>query len=228
MWNLALGRTHTYAVVKQAPRLKTIRLDSYCDSAGEHLSIFLMGLPRSIMVMDIEQLTFDRARAPAGSQNLIDWQETEGESYFYCLSDLRLSGSGIFSLPAAQALLSNQESSTAIPSKLSSLTVNSMMITGGEVNCLISEPRLEHITSLGLGSCQMVDDSNAMMIAKTTKRLRKLDLSRTQVSGVGVRVVVEGLPDLHSLNLNGCVQVSGDAVDWARSKGLSVDYSLGD
>ena len=98
--------------------------------------------------------------------------------------------------------------------------------TTGEVRSLLCHPRLKDLTHLGFADCVGFDDRvvEAIVSAKL-KTLRTVDFSGTDVTGVGVKQVVSSLnPD--TLILNECRNLSSDAVDWARSKGLSVKYRM--
>jgi F-box/TPR repeat protein Pof3 len=70
-----------------------------------------------------------------------------------------------------------------------------------------------------------INDARVLQIIELYPKLRKLDVSGTRVTGVAVRKFVER--GMTSLNLDECVDVSSDAVDWARGKGAEVEYNFG-
>ena len=71
------------------------------------------------------------------------------------------------------------------------------------------------------------DDDLALLVAQHMPGLKSLDLSFTFVTGVAIRALVTNL-DLDYLSLDGCWTTSVDAVEWARSQGVRVDYNLSD
>jgi hypothetical protein len=54
------------------------------------------------------------------------------------------------------------------------------------------------------------------------RNVRSLRLQSTNVTGVTLRPIVERLPRLEFIDLRWCENLSGDAVQWARSKGVRV------
>ncbi|KAI9758718.1 MAG: hypothetical protein M4579_002893 [Chaenotheca gracillima] len=85
---------------------------------------------------------------------------------------------------------------------------------------------LEDIEHLNLGETGVRDDGIAF-IANAAPNLIRLNLSSTGVSGVGVKALLSR-PDskLACLNLDGCMSVNIDAVEWARSKGVHVQFQF--
>ncbi|KAF2424949.1 RNI-like protein [Tothia fuscella] len=92
---------------------------------------------------------------------------------------------------------------------------------------LLEHTRLSAIEELilTLNTDHVVDDIIAEVIAKTFKKLRRLDLSTTWVTGVGIRLIVSALKgQLRWLDVSGCRHLSADAVEWARDQGVEVVY----
>lgn len=55
--------------------------------------------------------------------------------------------------------------------------------------------------------------------------LRRLDVSHTRITGVGVKKLVQKLKaSLVYLGVNQCVDLSIDAVQWAVKQGIQVDF----
>ena len=55
--------------------------------------------------------------------------------------------------------------------------------------------------------------------------LRRLDVSHTRITGVGVKKVVQNLKaSLVHLAVNQCMELSIDAVEWAKKQGIQVDF----
>lgn len=59
------------------------------------------------------------------------------------------------------------------------------------------------------------------------EQLRVLNLSGTEVTGVGVKEALK-LPRLQHLIVNNCRHIGVDAIDWARSQGMRVDHRMSD
>jgi len=131
----------------------------------------------------------------------------------------------------------NCESTSISPDVLRILTMPS--ITKGNLKSLLIGDRLtethlvpvaneypasETLEELSLTKMQ-INDARVLQIIELYPKLRKLDVSGTRVTGVAVRKFVER--GMTSLNLDECVDVSSDAVDWARGKGAEVEYNFG-
>ena len=84
-------------------------------------------------------------------------------------------------------------------------------------------PASEHIEELSLHNMQ-INDSRVLQIIELYPNLRKLDVSGTRVTGVSVREFVNR--GVTSLNLIDCLDVGEDAVAWARSMGIIVDFNF--
>lgn len=92
---------------------------------------------------------------------------------------------------------------------------------------LANDGYLVKVEELNLNNCSNVDDEFATLIAENCSALERLSLKNSGVSGVGVKAIVTALEGkLEYLNLNGCIHTSYDAVEWARSKGVRVAFSL--
>ncbi|KAI9724709.1 MAG: hypothetical protein M1828_003578 [Chrysothrix sp. TS-e1954] len=86
--------------------------------------------------------------------------------------------------------------------------------------------RIQSIKHLRLAKIRNLDDAPADLIISRFKRLRILDLEQTRITGVTVKRAVQRLPELKVLKIDGCREVSPDAVVWARSKGIEVTHLL--
>ncbi len=80
----------------------------------------------------------------------------------------------------------------------------------------------------GLEGSRYFADDMAFVVADTMKDLLHVDLRLTRVTGCGVKRLVQALPQLKLLNLNDCFDVNSDAVDWARSQGITVLFQFAD
>lgn len=113
------------------------------------------------------------------------------------------------------------------PSGLHTLFATQAVCSGiDDAHRLLSHLRLGSLRTLGLPCCSGMDDSVAAVIAASKlKKLRYLDLTQAELTGVGVKVLVKSL-SLETLVLNDCAKVSPDAVEWARAKGVTVRYRM--
>lgn len=103
-----------------------------------------------------------------------------------------------------------------------------MSSSGYNVVDLIKLGYLKKVEELSLKSSPVNDDV-AILLAEHLTQLRTLDLSYTQITGVGVKALVTGLQGtLRSLGLKGCVDTSLDAIELARSMGVQVAFSFPD
>lgn len=84
-------------------------------------------------------------------------------------------------------------------------------------------PVCDDLEELSLNTMQ-INDTRVLQIIELYPKLRKLDVSGTRVTGVAVRKFVER--GITSLNLDECVDVGSDAVDWARWKGVEVEFNF--
>lgn len=81
------------------------------------------------------------------------------------------------------------------------------------------------LTSLKIQDCD-IDDETLEHVAAYCPRLTILNIRENpKVTGVGVKALVLKPGDkLQTLDLTHCTNVSMDAVEWARTKGLDVTY----
>ena len=87
---------------------------------------------------------------------------------------------------------------------------------------------LDQVEELNLNKSS-VDDAAVTLLSRRASSLKSLELARTKISGIGVKALVTGLPGkLKYLNLSDCRSTSVDAVDFARSRGVTVSYSFAD
>ena len=67
----------------------------------------------------------------------------------------------------------------------------------------------------------------AKKLALNLPKLKILDVSLTEITGVGVKALcLKKGARLEKLNLDHCEKVSVDAVEWARKRGVEVQYNL--
>lgn len=87
---------------------------------------------------------------------------------------------------------------------------------------------LKEVVSLDMGNCNM-DDRGVESLMACVPRLRYLALERTKITGVGVKAAVLKPEDnLEHLFIHNCQDVSRDAVEFARARGVKVEYYFPD
>lgn len=212
--------------LSMTPNLQTIRTGRNCECDPSNDGWFFGLLPRSIKAIDIFDTEF-LATGPDGAESyreVHDWQQQNGETYFHSLLSLQVSESGQLDVDNVNALLLMENSSESPPSYLERLAIRAPQVSPEGLTSILQQQRLTRLKSLDLSFCQDCVDANADVVAASMKHLRKLDLSRTKVTGVGIKALVDGLPDLHHLTLKECGKVGNDAVEWARKKGLVVPF----
>ena len=91
---------------------------------------------------------------------------------------------------------------------------------------LITAGYLAEVTELRLRN-RLVNDVVAKKLASNLLKLEILDVSCTEITGVGVKALcLKRGAYLEKLNLDHCEKVSVDAVEWARERGVEVQYNL--
>lgn len=96
------------------------------------------------------------------------------------------------------------------------------------VDTLITGEYLDGIEDLNLSKLD-IDDSVAEALARSAPKLKRLDLSSTDITGVGVKALaLKPQSTFAELTINSCVGVSIDAVEFAKSKGIKVTFTFPD
>lgn len=153
-------------------------------------------------------------------------------SYLPLLEELQVHGSmameglHVFLDPPADTNTLQDSVDLSEPTDLRKLSISSSDSSNSDLKRLVSSSRLKNLVSLCLMRCLDLDDSSMELVASTKfEKLRHLDLTGAALTGVGVRDLVTSL-NLDTLILNECSNVSPDAVEWARSKGVQVKYRI--
>ncbi|EME79894.1 uncharacterized protein MYCFIDRAFT_81018 [Pseudocercospora fijiensis CIRAD86] len=109
-------------------------------------------------------------------------------------------------------------------SKLRVLSLRNPEIDPAAGYSLFTE-RTKDLESLAMTDCIPLDDARIYYIVKDFKQLRSLNVSGTKITGAGVKDIV-CLGHVKELILNDCHYLGRDAVDWARSQGVKVEYRM--
>jgi len=108
------------------------------------------------------------------------------------------------------------------PSLLHTVSITSGDLQGVPVKDFLSHPRLKEVKHLTLKSCHGLDDGHMSSVAICLPLLQSLDVSGTDVTGAGIKDVIKN--GLKKLVVNDCRYLGLDAVHWARSQGVKVEY----
>jgi F-box/TPR repeat protein Pof3 len=108
------------------------------------------------------------------------------------------------------------------PARLHSLSMTASDVRGTLTKETLSHPRLAELKHLSLECCHGVDDSHLSLVAATLTKLQSLNVSGTEVTGAGIKEVVNN--GLKKLVANDSRFVGLDAIQWARSQGVQVEH----
>lgn len=139
------------------------------------------------------------------------------------LETLDLSINHLLTYPALQILLNPSKG------KLKELDLSYCgQIDEAAIHGLIISGYLDGIVDLRLSHSD-VDDFTAETLARSCPQLKRLDLSSTKISGVGVKSLVQKPQGMiEELYLNNCTGVNIDAVEYAKAKGIYVSFRFPD
>lgn len=112
-----------------------------------------------------------------------------------------------------------------IPSKLHEMSIRKSTTNLTSLGAFLSDPRLQHLTKFKLQPTGAFGDEHVQLVVDKLPKLQTVDFSETEITGVGVKCLVEQGHIRHLL-LNDCRFLSSDAADWARSQGVRVDYRM--
>jgi len=112
--------------------------------------------------------------------------------------------------------------STGIGSKLESLHISDP----ADLRRLGFFDRLEDLVDLSLPKARTVDDGWAPWIAAHLHRLEKIDLESSDITGYGLKKILEAAPQMRSVNVKNCHYLSADASNWVRAKGIQINNTM--
>ena len=99
-------------------------------------------------------------------------------------------------------------------------------LTVEDLNRLVLEGFLDETIDLRLASTA-VKDETLQLLAKNLHRIKTLNLSNTEITGIGIKALaLKPHGRLENLALRWCNLVSVDAVDFAKACGIRVNYSF--
>lgn len=110
------------------------------------------------------------------------------------------------------------------PSVLSSVSSSIVVST-----YLATSPRIltPSLTSLKLPGLPLTDED--IKPITTSTKLESIDVSRTKISGFGIKLLVDQAPTLRFIKADNCRNLSSrDALEYAEKKGVRVSYVMGE
>ncbi|KAI7364375.1 hypothetical protein KC354_g5733 [Hortaea werneckii] len=111
------------------------------------------------------------------------------------------------------------------PSKLKQLNLHTLSVSSVDLTTFLSNPRLEQLSEFGLRPSSICDDNITEVIIDKLPRLHTVDVSGTDITGVGVKKLLRN-SNLKTLVVNDCRYLGSDAVAWAREHGVKVAYKM--
>lgn len=208
--SIVIPTSLTFLALECTRTLRTASGGFWVPKFGERITHFLPLL---------EELSLDiSGTSPADVVELLDAKPVEVSAVRVFL---------IVKLANSDALTNGQvveeDAKTQELSRLRCLHIQAADITPPVLDALLSHPRLQHLQELALRQSEGCDDTCMQIIASRVPCLRRLDVSGTRVSGVGVKEVVSQ-GHLRHLALNDCRFVGFDAVEWAGSLGVQTEH----
>ncbi|KAI9734403.1 MAG: hypothetical protein M1834_002510 [Cirrosporium novae-zelandiae] len=87
----------------------------------------------------------------------------------------------------------------------------------------------ENVEELDLSGTIVTDRSISDLASFLSNHLRTIDLSHTRITGVAIKTLLDKFEGkLERLCVNGCMALSVDAVEYAKSKGVAVEFQFPD
>lgn len=111
------------------------------------------------------------------------------------------------------------------PSKLKELRLYGLSVSSIGLTTFLSHTRLEQLLDLGLRPSSVCDDNITDVITDKLPKLRTVDLSGTDITGVGVKKLLQN-SSLKNLVVNDCRYLGSDAVAWAREHGVKIAFKM--
>ena len=118
----------------------------------------------------------------------------------------------------------NTDNPDGTPSALSSVPPRQVVSA-----YLASSPRIltRALTSLEVSGLPLTDDDIATITESTS--LVRIDISRTKITGFGIKKLVDRAPTLRYINADHCIGLSSrDAIEYAEKKGVHVSCTMGE
>lgn len=135
----------------------------------------------------------------------------------------------ILSMQSNHMLTASKLSQLLRPNKgnLESLDISGCgLLTEADVQSYLKDGFLTRITWMDLAGLS-IGDATVELVASSCPHLAIAGFGSTRITGVGIKALVTKLrPTLQRLYVSHCPELSPDAVVWARSQKIIVDYNF--
>jgi hypothetical protein len=95
-----------------------------------------------------------------------------------------------------------------------------------DISNYINRGLLDNVKLLQLAHTVEVDDTVILDLVRSATQIEAIDLSLAQVTGAAIKTLVLSEKNLRKMTLVHCDKVSADAVEYARKRGITVNYSF--
>ncbi|KAI9880788.1 MAG: hypothetical protein M1830_000224 [Pleopsidium flavum] len=226
--------SNTDSLIEQIPNVSELCLHGWVgDRAFDHLDLSKLENLRSLKLCRLQSRVFPKL--PTGIRNLdlsynynLDFHRLESR---HNLENYNLNHLEFLDLCFVPNLSGSSLETLLRPSKgkLQGFNINNCsQVDRVAVNQLMTNGYLDRIVDLSLFGLE-IDDSILETLALLSPHLKRLHLSSTKITGVGVKALVLKPQELiEELVLTNCVGISIDAVEFAKAKGINVTFTFPD
>ncbi|KAF2139934.1 uncharacterized protein K452DRAFT_58310 [Aplosporella prunicola CBS 121167] len=109
----------------------------------------------------------------------------------------------------------------------------------GSAGAILSNWRLWQVEELKMDQTEFTsEEAFAEQLVENFTHLTVLSLPRSRITGVGIKRIITGLRSKHTedparcpgqlrrLNIDYCLDVSPDAVEWAKKQGVEISWKM--
>ena len=213
-------------LIREIPNVRILRLDNLFarSTDAERLDFSQLGELRELSLRRV----LTRCAPPILPPNLHTLNLDENE-WLYDLLRLDQLPQTLFRLrnvSAVHAVVSMQVTRYLFghPGSVRYLDMRSAQWPFEAFRAAVLEGLLSGLEELYVGQTDFQDEWIKLLVS-SCPRLRRLDMHATLVTGIGVKALVTSLKGtIEWLGLDLCNRTSKDAVEWARSQGITVSY----
>ncbi|KAI9706062.1 MAG: hypothetical protein M1836_005468 [Candelina mexicana] len=218
-------------LLKCAPNIHSLALTNWkCHSPFQRFDFTSLQRLEALDISGLETAVFPKlpptlqtlnlSRIFSLNLNCVESQNNIHELHLSSLRDLSFDDAITLRLRTLERILEGSRTT------LQRLTLNDcVQVTGAFWSEFVSHISMENIIELQLRGTKITDHELSYFVDGKHK-IRRLDLSKTSVTGVGIKRLTTDAqrPRLEWLGVNNCSSLGSDAVDLAWSKGIEVEY----
>lgn len=232
---------------KNMPNLEKIKLHEYQPAHSHDILEFqeLTQLTHLDLLLDITRANKIKVPGTLKSLAIATWKPSHADFFdddpnypplqwhLFHLEELRICVADVPFHCLGRVLRTDKEHSEAPPALLRILSMAKSNVgrDGALTTRLeagvdgIMHPRLAALERFSLEGCLDPDDNTMSLIKEHVPELRSLNVSGSVVTGAGIKALIE-LGYLKHLVAYDCRNLGLDAVEWARSAGVRVEYGM--